>query len=106
MRKGKVAAAILSLFCSAAMLGGVSFTGNEMSVARADQSDQLFEITGVTVTTATSIETTTTLVTTTATSKMAKTVTTTAAKTTKTTAATTTDTSATKKSATQTAPYW
>lgn len=103
MRKGKVAAAILSLFCSAAMLGGVTFTGNEMSVARADQSDQLLEITGVTVTTATSIETTTTLVTTTtATSKKAKTVTTTAAKTTKTTAATTTDTSATKKSETTT----
>ena len=96
MRKGKVAAAILCLF-SAGMLGGVTFTGNEMSVARADQSDQLLEITGVTVTTATSIETTTLVSTTTATSKKAKTVTTAAATTTKTTAATTTDTSATKK---------
>lgn len=102
MRKGKVAAAILCLFCSAGMLGGVTFNGNELSVARADQSDQLLEITGVTVTTATSIETTTLVSTTTATSTKAKTVTTTAATTRKTTAATTTDTSATKKTETTT----
>ena len=106
MRKGKVAAAILCLFC-AGMLGGVSFNGNELSVARADQSDQILEVTGEAVTTATSIETTA-LVTTTATSEKAKTVTTaaataTTAKTTsKTTAATTTDTSATKKTETTT----
>ena len=107
MRKGKVAAAILCLF-SAGMLGGITFNGNELSVAKADQSDQILEVTGEAVTTATSIETTA-LVTTTATSKKAKTVTTaaattaTTAKTTsKTTAATTTDISATKKTETTT----
>ena len=110
MRKGKVAAAILCLFCSAGMLGGVTFNGNELSVARADQTDQILEVTEEAVTTATSIETTALV--TTATSAKAKTVTTAAATTvtaksttvttSKTTAATTTDTSATKKTETTT----
>lgn len=105
MRKGKVAAAILCLFAGAGMLGGVTFNGNELSVARADQTDQILEVTEEAVTTATSIETTALV--TTATSAKAKTVTTAAATTvtaksttvttSKTTAATTTDTSATKK---------
>lgn len=109
MRKGKVAAAILCLF-SAGMLGGVTFSGNELSVARADQSDQILEVTEEAVTTATSIETTALV--TTATSAKAKPVTTaaattvtaksTTATTSKTTAATTTDTSATTKTETTT----
>ena len=102
MRKGKVAAAILCLF-SAGMLGGITFNGNELSVARADQSGQLCEITGDTVTTATSIETTTLVTTaTTATSEKTKNVMTAAATTKTTTAAMTTDTSAAKKTETTT----
>lgn len=101
MRKGKVAAAFMCLFC-AGMLGGVTFTGNELSIAKADQSDQLLEVTDIAVTTTTSIETTTLVITTTTTSKKAKTMTTTAATTTSTSAATTTATSATSETETTT----
>lgn len=101
MRKAKVAAALMCLFCSG-MLGGVRFNGNELSVAKADQSNQILEVTDVAVTTTTSIETTTLVITTATTSKKAKSVTTTAATTTNktTTAATTTSTSGTKKTET------
>lgn len=57
MRKVKVAAAFLCLF-AAGMTGGVSYDGNGMSVAHADQSNQIVEITAETVTTSASIETT------------------------------------------------
>lgn len=57
MRKVKVAAAFLCLLASG-MIGGVTYSGNEMSVARTDHSDQIVEITAESVTTAASIETT------------------------------------------------
>lgn len=103
MRKAKVAAAFMCLFCSG-MLGGVTFTGNELSVAKADQSDQILELTDIAVTSTTSIETTTLVSTTTTTTKKTKpksksTTTSTTTQTT-TTTTTTTSTSATETTTT------
>ncbi len=92
MRKVKVAAAFMCLLVTG-MLGEISFTGIDMSVAKAIQSDQLIELTAEPVTTTTSIETTAT-VTTTATTKRTK-VTTTSTAVTSSTAKTTATTSAT-----------
>lgn len=101
MRKGKVAAAFMCLLF-AGMLGGIKYSGQELSVARADQSNQILEITDVAVTTTTSIETTTLVTTTATTTKKAKPVTTSAASTTKTTTTATTTSSSTTQRTTET----